>query len=61
MFISAKSDCPWEIVARRDTSTRSSSSSHKKLSSSQRFDKDNRASSDSVFALNYKINVLKLV
>ena len=50
-FISAKSDCPLAIVARRDTSTGSSSSSHKKLSSSHKFDKDNRASMDSVFAL----------
>ncbi len=59
VFISAKSDCPLEIVARRDTSTRSSSSSHRKLSSSHKFDKHNRASIDSVFALkNIKLKYL---
>ncbi len=51
VLISAKSDWPLEIVIRRETSTRSSSSSHRKLSSSHKFDKDNRASIDSVFAL----------
>ena len=54
VLISSKSDCPLDIVARRETSTRSSISSHRKLSSSQRFDSDSRASIDSVLALEGK-------